>query len=142
MPKSRTADADRLPTLQARVLMALMPRDISCHPFDYPLYTRSALALTAGYTILSGSITRALNGIRQGNTTSGDPHAGLIERKLVETVVLNIDGIKETNYRITAAGIRAVQVFLATGGKLPVIKDASLCVNNRYSKGSNHAETL
>jgi hypothetical protein len=129
---NQSPPADPVTTLQARVLAVLMPDDLS-DPTLWPLVTRKYLDMRAGFTGKSGSTTRALNGIRPGNTTSGNPHPGLIERGLVEKVVLDIEGVDETNYRATAAGIAAYQAHIAkTGGKLPKVKDAIKNTNRRY----------
>jgi hypothetical protein len=129
--------SDRLRVPQARVLKALMPdKDVADRPeykCDWPTYTRATLSVMAGYTGTSGSITRALNGIRAGNRTSGAPHPGLLERGLIEELVFDIDGVLEDNYRITFAGIAAYRAHLAAnGGKLPPVKDAAFCTNDRY----------
>ena len=120
---------------QARVLRALMPADQDIDfPIDWPLLRRDVLAIQAGYTGTSGGITRIMNGIREGNTTSGKPHLGLLALGLVEKIVLEVaDGMWETNYRITEAGIAAYQAHVAIHGEeLQPVKDAALCVNNRY----------
>ena len=116
---------------QARVLRALVPAYPEDPPLEWPLYTRAVMGLRAGYTALSGTVTRALNGIRPGSS-SGDPHPGLLDRGLIEVITLDVLGTLETNYRITAAGIREYQRFLAAGGTLPPVKDAASCTNDRY----------
>ncbi len=127
-------DLNNLRLQQARVLRALMPGDPTVPPIDRPLFTRANLCLRAGFKLTSGSITRALNGIRPGNRTSGAPHPGLVERGLVEVVPLDIDGLMEVNYSITAAGIRAYQAYFTHGGNLPPVKDAATCTNARYAE--------
>lgn len=119
---------------QARILRALMPSNLDDPSFEWPLVTRAQLAIRAGYSTISGSTTRALNGIHEGNTTSGDPHLGVIGKGLVEAIMVQVEvGMaKELNYRITPAGIKALQSYLAKGGKLPRIKAASIYTNNRY----------
>lgn len=119
---------------QARVLRALMPVDARDPQDEWPLLTRGVMAVRAGYSEISGSVTRALLGIKEGNKTSGDPHPGIVQLGLVETTMLDIDGVTETNYRITRLGIRAFQRFLQEGGKLPPVKDASVHTNQRYAK--------
>ena len=109
-----------------------MPAYPTDPPFEWPLLTRTALAVQSGYTAISGSITRALNGIHE-NSSSGDFHLGLLALGFVEEVTLDIDNLAETNYRITANGIRVFQQYVAANGnKLPKVKDAANCVNNRY----------
>lgn len=121
----------RLP--QARVLRALVPAYPDDPPGEWPIYTRAVLAMRAGYTALSGSVTRALNGIHPGSS-SGDPHLGLLALGLVEMIEIDVEGTLETNYRATHAGIHAYQRFIADGGTLPPVKDAAICTNSRYTK--------
>jgi len=126
---------DELRLQQARVLRVLMPDDPTWPVIEWPVVTRAQLCVRAGYSTAYGcssSINRALHGIPAGSS-SGPPHPGLLARGLVEEVVLYIEGRAEDNYRATAAGVRAYQAHVATsGGKLPEVKDAALCVNNRY----------
>lgn len=127
----------KLLTPQARVLAALVPDDPSDPVVDWPLWTRVMLGIRAGYTAVSGTVTRALNGIRPGSN-SGNPHLGLIGLGYVEEVVLDIEGKKETNYRATAAGVLAYQDHLdVVGGELPPPKDPSTSTNTKrgYKKG-------
>lgn len=131
-PLPDTQDGLALPMVQARVLRCLYPKYPDDPPFEWPLYTRTVLGRRAGYTALSGSPTRALNGIRPGNRTSGEPHPGLIARGMVEIVTLDIMGTQEDSYRITHLGIRAMRQHLETHGELPPMKDSSLCVNRRF----------
>lgn len=118
---------------QARLLQALMPADTSDPIFEWPLITRATLAIRAGYTPISGSVTRALNGIYPGSS-SGDPHLGVIALEYVEIVKIDVEGISEINYRITPNGIEAFQKFIANGGKIPAVRNASKCTNDRYRK--------
>ncbi len=116
---------------QARILRALMPDDPSGPRSNWPTLTRPVLAQLAGYTPISGSVTRALVGIREGSS-SGDPHLGVVQLELVRVMELNMDGVTEINYRITPLGIAALHQFLASGGKLPPVRDPSVHTNNRY----------
>lgn len=123
-----------LRTPQARVLRALMPDFPEDPPTEWPLLTRAALGVKAGYTAISGTITRALNGIREGSS-SGDSHPGLLARGLVEVEEIDIEGVSESNYRATAAGVKEYQEFILTNGdKLPPVKDITTCTNDRYKK--------
>ena len=119
-------------TLQARVLNVLMPTDIEAPSYEWPLLTRTQLNKRAGFTAKSGSITRALNGIRATNKTSGVPHPGLVELGMIEVTTLDIDGMEEDNYRITKRGIEALLAFVARGGKIPPVKDPIIYTNLRY----------
>jgi hypothetical protein len=113
-------------------LKALLPARPDAPQIDWPLFTRAGLAWKAGYTGTSGSITRVLNGLREGSS-SGKAHPGLIALGLVEEVRLDIVGLIEVNYRITAAGVAAYQQHVAAHGEeLPPVKDAALCTDDRY----------
>lgn len=138
-PQSESLKEHELRVPQARLLRALMPAVPSDPPIEWPVLNRSALGVQAGYTAISGSVSRALGGISASNKTSGDPHPGLLKLGFVESFELDIDGLTELNYRITAAGIRAYQSFLAQGGKLPPLKAATSCTNLRYAKETTDA---
>jgi hypothetical protein len=128
-----------LRTLQARVLAALQPANPSDPRRDWPTYCRAQLSARAGYTTRSGSLTRALNGVRFGSS-SGDPHPGLLIRGFVEEETLDIDGVKEVSYRATPAGVRAYRAWLESrGGKLPKMRDAEASINRRYRGGRGSA---
>lgn len=117
---------------QARVLKALMPSNLKAHSVEWPVLNRATLGIRAGYTAISGTITRALNGIKEGSS-SGDAHPGLLIRKLIKEVAIDIDGLTEVNYQITETGISEYSAYIAKNGdNLPPNKDASLCVNERY----------
>lgn len=121
---------------QARVLHALMPDRPDDPPSEWPILCRAVLGLRAGYTAISGSITRALNGIRPGSS-SGDAHLGLIALGLVVADEVDVDGVVEQSYRITTAGVREFKAFFARNGSaLPPLRDAALCVNT--SRGYNN----
>ena len=159
--RKQAAAAIALSRLQARVLAALMPKPEFLDPDDsfyWPAINRFELCLRAGFRMeldkpTSGSITRTMNGInlrqiiggkpRSGNWTevspgvwegssSGKPHPGLLERGLVESMVFDIEGVKELDYQITEAGIRAYQAYVAKHGPLPEVKDAATSTNRRY----------
>ena len=120
----------RLP--QARVLRALLPANVSDPQCEWPLLTRATLGVRAGYSAISGSVTRALNGIHPGSS-SGDPHPGILTLGLCEVVTVYIEeGISEESYRITEGGVKALRQFVMDGGRLPPVKDASVHTNNRY----------
>lgn len=129
-------NTDQIPKLrvpQARVLRALVPVCPTDTIDEWPLLTRKAMAILAGYSEISGSITRALMGIRATNKSSGDPHKGLIELGLVQVVELEVEqGIFETNYRATIHGMRALRKFLTSGGRLPAVRERGLHVNHRF----------
>lgn len=119
---------------QARVLRALLPDYPEDPKSEWPLLNRAALGVKAGYTAISGTITRALNGIAPGSS-SGDPHLGLIARGLVEVEEVDVEGVKESNYRITENGIIEVREYIKLyGDKLPPVRDAAACTNERYNK--------
>lgn len=120
---------------QVRVLMPLIPQDPTWPDSEWPLLTRANLGVNAGYTAISGSVTRALNGIYEGSS-SGDAHPGLLTMGYVEEVVLDVDGVKEVNYRATRLGALAyMEWVVANGGKLPELKDKMIYINDRYKRG-------
>lgn len=122
-----------LRTPQARCLAALVPNNPADPVLEWPFVTRAQLGVRAGYTAISGTVTRALNGIHP-DSSSGDPHLGLLALKLVDEIILNIEGVTEINYRATAAGIQAYQKYLAERGGVPELRDAAACINDRYKK--------
>lgn len=122
---------------QARVLAALMPAAADTPAFDWPTLSRVVLAKRIGVSTRSDYITRAMNGIRPGNITTGTPHPGLLAQGLVVEGVFDVDGIKEANYQITAAGILAYEIFVASGGTLPPIRNGESCVNKRYRRDTD-----
>jgi hypothetical protein len=126
-----TARAEPLRTPQARVLAALLPSAAEVHRCDWPVLTRAALGVRAGYTAVSGTVTRALNGIRIGSS-SGDAHLGLLARRLVEEETIDCDGVAELNYRITVAGIAVYRAHVERE-ELPPVRDALSCTNERYT---------
>lgn len=123
-----------LRTPQARVLAVLQPVYPDDQVSEWPLVTRAQLGVRAGYTAISGSVTRALNGIREGSS-SGDPHPGLLALGYVEEIELDVCGTVETNYRATTAGVIAYKEYLGSDGSLPPLKDAATCINDRYRRG-------
>lgn len=122
-----------LRTPQARVLAALMPKDPTFPQFDWPVLTRVGIADKVGVSSLSDLVWRALKGLKGGNPRRPG-HPGLIDLGLVEATSIDIDGLKETNYRITQAGIAAMQEYIAAKGEVPPVKDRKQCVNMRYVK--------
>ena len=127
----------KLRTPQARLLRALMPDNPETYWTEWPLLDRAALGVRAGYTAISGSVTRALNGIRPGSS-SGDAHLGLVALGFVSVVELDVDGVRELSYRATPEGVRAYREFSAKK-TLPPVRDISTCTNHRYKKGDEVA---
>lgn len=137
-PKPSPVD---LRTPQARILGALRPTDETEPLIEWPLLNREFLGVRAGYTAISGTVTRALNGIRESNKTSGVPHAGLVDLGLVEVVTVDVDGIKEINYRATLEGVRAYDAYIARWGALPPVKNAVESTNTtRGFKSGEHKQ--
>lgn len=120
-----------LRTPQARVLSALSPPRPDRPPRLWPALTRALLAAAAGYTPVSGTVTRALNGIRSGST-SGDEHPGLLALGYVVAEEVDVDGASEVNYRATPAGVAALRAWLDARGSIPPVRDAVACTNDRY----------
>jgi hypothetical protein len=121
------------------------------------------LGIHAGYTAVSGTVTRALDGlaaktVRGAKPTSGkwtqsaddpnvwvgngsgDVHLGLIALKLVEEVVMDVLGVREVSYKATAAGVAAFREHERVHGKLPPPKDKSGCVNTSRGYRNPHAQ--
>lgn len=112
--------ADELRIPQVRVLRALA---------GGALLSRPRLGEAAGYTAISGTITRALNGLREGSS-SGPAHPGLLALGYVAEVRLELDGgVTETAYRITPAGRDALA---AADADVPPPRDKKSCINDRY----------
>ncbi len=134
-PGRPTTDGGRLRVPQARILAALCPAYPDDPPTEWPLLNRASLSRRAGYTAISGSTTRALNGIHP-NSSSGDAHPGLLALRFVEEVQVDVLGdgsVRETCYRVTAAGIAAHQAHVAEyGDALPALRDAAASTNHRY----------
>lgn len=121
----------RLP--QYRVLKALRP-----HGGKYPAYNRVTLAERAGFRGSSGTINRALHGIKKGSS-SGDPFKGLLDLGFVRPVQVPVDGASpETAYQSTAAGQKAAQRFekdrKENGRKVGEVRDAKASTNARYTE--------
>lgn len=140
-PKPEPIPEIALRVPQARVLRALMPIQPGDPKYDWPTFPRPHLGVLAGYTAVSGTITRALNGIRPGSSSDkkpdgspGDGHPGLLALKLIEELVFDIDGLAEINYRITEAGIAAYTAYIAKHGALPELRDVAASINHRYKK--------
>ncbi len=130
MPVFRRSKPLRIP--QARVLRALMPIDPNSSISEWPFITLITLSDRVGVSRKSDSIRRALRGLPEGSS-SGDPHIGLLGLGYVEIIMLDIEGVSEANYRITTKGIQAFQKYVNDGGKLPEVRDVSLCTNHRYT---------
>lgn len=128
---------------QARLLKTLAPPPEYDDPewqFEWATVTRAQLSVCAGFTAISGTTTRALNGVPD-NGSVNKPHLGLLGLGYVEEVILDICGRKEVNYRITATGIRAWRAYVAENGdNLPPVKSIYECLNNRYKKSKEQTE--
>lgn len=133
-PVPQPPHALRVP--QARILSALLPPYPDDPPSEWPLVTRQVLARRAGYTPISGTINRVLHGIPPGSS-SGEPHPGLLDLKLIEKLKVDVDGVSEDNYRITPEGIRAIQHYFASGKRIPELRNREYCINDRYKKADN-----
>jgi DNA-binding MarR family transcriptional regulator len=104
---------------QARVLRALE----QSHPH---LLSRNDLAKHIGYSPISGTLTRALNGIRQGSS-SGPTHPGLLKLRMIEKLRQH-GRARGVVYRITERG-RCAMKGVRT---LPSLRDQEACKNWRY----------
>ncbi len=145
MPLSRASMADstrgvptpvqpplRVP--EARVLAALVPPDPAHPRFLWPLLTRAVLVQYAGFTPRSGVINQVLHGV--GRVTRDRPrtYPGLLARGLLEIVEVDVDGLREANYRVTLAGVSAYQQYVTAHGVPGQKRDIRTCTNKRYMK--------
>lgn len=120
-----------LRTPQARVLVALVPTYPNDPVSEWPSMTATRIAMVTGISPRSDCIRRALRGLPEGSS-SGDAHEGLLARLYVESVKVDVDGVLETYYQMTRAGMHALQNYLADR-QLPQVRPASMCVNKRYN---------
>lgn len=120
---------DKLRLPQVRVLEAL--RHIRG---AIPLKTLSS---KAGFTSLSGTLTRALHGLKEGSS-SGAAHPGLLELGLIESEEVDWDGMKEVVYRLTDKG----REWLPDEAKaaLPTKRDEVASTNKRYRKPTDEKD--
>lgn len=124
---------------QVRVLKVLVPPDPSTPKCDWPMLNREYLGARAGFTATSGTLTRVLNGIRPYNKTTGTPHPGLLQRGMIELVMLEVEDTTEANYRATDLGIRAYRAHIEQYGNVPPVKAPEGCTNTErgYKCGEN-----
>ena len=115
---------------QARLLSVLAQGGVA---------SRQRLAERCGFSVVSGTVTRILNGLREGSS-SGAAHAGLIALGFVEQLELRMDGVSEmdgaseTVYRITRRGRIELALWLERN-ELPPMRDAKASTNKRYQGG-------
>lgn len=116
-------------------------RVLRCFTSGRPLLNRAKIAERAGFSELSGTVTRVLNGLREGSS-SGAAHPGLLTLGYLERIDLEVEeGVTETCYRITDAGARALAAWEAeSGGKSVTMRDKTSSVNHRYKRGGDDAE--
>ncbi len=120
---------------EARVLAALVPPDPAYPRFLWPLLTRAVLVQYAGFTPKSGVINQVLHGV--GRVTRDRPrtYPGLLARGLLEVVEVDVDGLREANYRATPAGVVAYRQYVTERGVPGQKRDVRTCTNKRYMKG-------
>lgn len=119
----------RLTLPQVRILKALADR-----PEGTGLM-RSSIAKIAG---VSESMTGNLGPISNEKsvldaTTKRYGRTSLLALGYVTCEKLDIDGLTEYHYVITAAGIKELEWYLALNPCLPKKRDKELCINDRYS---------
>lgn len=116
-------------------------RVLQCFTSGRPLLNRAKIAERAGFSELSGTVTRVLNGLREGSS-SGAAHPGLLTLGYIERIDLEVEeGVTETCYRITDAGARALAAWDAErGGKSVTMRDKTSSINHRYKRGGDDAE--
>lgn len=129
-PEESTSTPLRVP--QARVLQALMPADPDTYWTEWPSIDAHYLALALGTSTKSDLVRRALRGLPPGSS-SGDAHDGLLAKGYAEAILLDVDGVRETQYRITHAGILALREYLKRH-QIPKMRSTASCVNKRYKK--------
>lgn len=121
-----------LRTPQARALSVLMPDDQSLPESEWSAFGKAQLQERMGLTPLSGTLTRVLNGIREGSS-SGDPHPGLLARGLVVEIPIDVEGVSLVLYQITRAGVEAYEKHVREHGKLPTMRSREASTNLRYT---------
>ena len=114
---------------QARVLKALLKAGGSG-------LTRGQLSVAAGFSAISGTVNRALHGIKRSAPQAeyANPHPGLLKLGFVTAHTLDVD-IPEVRYRVSQSGKKALAAFLSER-KLGKTRDKSVCVNHRYMSGN------
>ena len=122
---------------QVRVLATLIPAYHSDPVSEWPTFNRAQLGVRSGYTAISGTVTRVLNGIHEGSS-SGDPHFGLLKLGYVEEITLYVEGVAEVNYRATKAGVSAYHIWITHNGTIPQMRDQTTCRNLYQGKGDTH----
>lgn len=132
-----TASKQILRVPQVRVLAALIPARPSDPVSEWPTFNRAQLGVHSGYTAISGTVTRVLNGIHEGSS-SGDPHLGLLGLGYIEEITLYVEGVAEVNYRATTAGVNAYHTWIAQNGAIPQMRDQTTCRNLYQGKGDTH----
>lgn len=122
----------KLKTPQVRVLQALV--DALLEGRD--ALGRAELNAACGWTKESGTLTRALHGLREGSS-SGAAHAGLLTLGWVEAVELDVDGRAEVMWRVTDVGregLAQVEDVRVTS------RSKAASINHRYRKEQIDAE--
>lgn len=118
----------KLRTPQVRVLQALVDALLD----GRESLSRKDLNEQAGFTGVSGTLTRVLNGLREGSS-SGAAHPGLIALGLVDAVRVDVSGRIEMVYRITENGLAEFE-----GARVPAsMRDRAASTNHRYRKGKH-----
>ena len=112
-------------TIEARVLNAVASAQGGW-------LNRHDLNKKSGFTKLSGSATRALNGVKKNKYfPAGRP--GLIQEKAIEVSRDDVDGKVEINYKVTPVGRTLLKTWLKEhDGKVPKLRGADTSTNKRY----------
>ena len=98
---------------------------------NLPSLTRTKLQQRCGFSEKSGTITRVMNGVKEGSS-SGAARPGLIDLLLVRSYVLNVDGAEEVVYKATELGLA---VLRAHGPEnLPPLRGRDVSTNLRYTQ--------
>ena len=102
---------------------------------DTPALTRQKLNERSGFSSVSGTITRVMNGVPQGSS-SGAERPGLIPLGCVRKFDVDIDGIVETVYQITPLG----REVLAANPLPTKRRSREASINHRYKENQGNGD--
>ena len=133
-PAGKLHDGLRLP--QYRTLRALLPNANG----QKPCYSRAKLSVKAGFSAISGTINRALHGIKRNAPQAeyAGAHKGLLGLGLVKEIEQNIDDTRSVEYEITAPGIKAVARYAKSHGTNRKLRSREASINLRYQPKPLH----
>lgn len=129
-----------MPTIGHKKLRLPQLRVLAILADGSPLLTRSKIAEKAGFSAVSGTVTRVLNGVKQGSS-SGAARPGLMELGMLVKVELDIDGVTEVGYQITEAGREALRKYQRIHNQLPPLRRSDISTNKRYKREKRHVSS-